>query len=134
MRVSFFNRVGGSSNWIAQCRNLITCDFLGPLDLVTFLMLDLMLERVPQIMQRFVRHQFRRECVIERRQDALLDFIQRNRVIGRLARNFRRLENSPEIPPDRFASHEASWPSDLLDEMREEIVRCETQPKLLPAL
>ena len=61
----------------------------GPLQLMSFLMLDLMLERAPQIMQRFVRHPFRGEGVIERRQDALLDFMQRNHVLGGLARNFR---------------------------------------------
>ena len=66
---------------------------------MSFFVLDIVLDRVPQIGQRFFRHQFRRERVVQRRQDLLLDFVQRHRVIRLLARQFRDRKIRREIPP-----------------------------------
>ena len=62
--------------------------FLGALDLVLFFVLEIVLHHVPQIGQRFVRHQLRRERIVQLRQHLLFDFVQRDRVVGLLARQF----------------------------------------------
>ena len=66
--------------------------------------------RVAQIGQRLVRHHLRREGVIHRRQDLLLDLVQRHRVVGLLPRQLRSPEIPPETPPARSACRPASCP------------------------
>ena len=106
--------------------------FARPLQFVLFFMLDLMLERVPQISQRLIRHPFRRESVIERRQNALLDFMQRH-LVWPLSGQLRNRKIGWKFHLDR-AGLVRLLPKQLLDKSGQEIIRCETQPKLLTAL
>ena len=106
---------------------------LGPLDLVFLLVLQVVLNGVPQIGQRLVRHQLRREGVVHRRQNLLLDFVQRHGVIRLLARDLRHGKlgwkwnlHAPGLA--RFHSH------DLRAKLRQEILRREMQPEFFTAM
>ncbi len=67
-------------------RNLTDLRLARALQLMPLFVLDLVLERMPQIGQRLLRHPLRGESVIDRRQDALLDLMQRDGVFRGLSR------------------------------------------------
>ena len=55
--------------------------FFRALDFVFLFVLEVVLNRVAQLRQRLLRHDLRRERIVDRRQDLFLDLIQRYRVV-----------------------------------------------------
>ena len=62
--------------------------FPGSLGIMLFSVLDIVLDHLPNIGKGFSRNQFGRERVIQRRQNLLLNLLQRNCVIRFFARQF----------------------------------------------